>query len=238
MMRVALVAHRTRLPEWALTVSVRPRAWVAGSQMLLRSWLSVQPFDKSKLFAAAIGLLIVNAVLQNINYQDAAVAARFDRIIQLEHGLQGAPTFDAKSKVFADKVAQGLGVAHPTAEEFSGWILEASERQHLQPELIASLVFAESSFRKHVRSHVGAVGPAQVRPNYWSNFCGRSDLHDPEQNIYCGAQVLRHFLERCEDNYSCALAGYNVGLHSNREAAGLRYVAKIDRTMARLSETL
>ncbi|NIP14502.1 MAG: transglycosylase SLT domain-containing protein [Pseudomonadales bacterium] len=128
---------------------------------------------------------------------------------------------------FGTKVAQAFGVRASTATEFAGWILEASTRQELEPELLASLVLTESSFRKNVRSHVGAIGPAQVRPEFWSNFCGISNLHDPAENIYCGAQVLSYLRDRCGDE-GCALHAYNVGLYAPRHQAGHRYVAKID----------
>jgi len=139
-----------------------------------------------------------------------------------------------QAKEFSRKLVAGFGLRPGVALEFSDWILEAAARQQLQPELVASLVFAESSFRKAVQSHVGAVGPAQVRPHYWSDFCGRADLYDPEQNIYCGTQVLGYLLERCDGDRACALSAYNIGINSKRRAAGLRYVAKIDRNMAQL----
>ena len=104
----------------------------------------------------------------------------------------------------------------------------------IAPELLASLVVTESSFRKSVRSNVGAVGPTQVRPDYWGNFCGASDLTDPEQNVYCGAQVLSHLLERCDGDQACALAAYNVGPYAKREAAARRYLNKIDRYLTTL----
>ena len=139
-----------------------------------------------------------------------------------------------QAEALAQKLSVGFGVKFPVAVEFSDWILEASARQQLQPELIASLVFAESSFRKYAQSHVGAVGPAQVRPHYWGEFCGQADLYDPEQNIYCGSQVLGFLLERCDGDQRCALAAYNIGMNSTRIAAGLRYVNKIDRHMQAL----
>lgn len=130
---------------------------------------------------------------------------------------------------FGDRVSEAFGIRNHVAHEFAGWILEAAERQHIAPELLASLVVTESSFRKEARSNVGAIGPAQIRPDYWSSFCGTSELHDPEQNIYCGAQILRHLLERCDGDQVCALSAYNVGPYANRQAAANRYVAKIDR---------
>lgn len=130
---------------------------------------------------------------------------------------------------FGHKVSQAFGVRRSTAYEFAGWILEASERQGLEPELLASLVHTESSFRKDARSPVGAIGPAQVRPEFWSGFCGSSDLGDPAENIYCGAQVLSHLLEECGDDTNCALAAYNIGLYGSEKQAGRRYVSKVGR---------
>ena len=149
------------------------------------------------------------------------------------------PDFPSKTHMqqasdFANRLIIGFGLRPEVALEFSDWILEASARQEVRPELIASLVFAESSFRKTVQSHVGAIGPTQIRPLYWAEFCGHNDLYDPEQNVYCGTQILGFLLERCEGDQACALSAYNIGLNSNRRAAGLRYVAKIDRHLEQL----
>ncbi len=145
-------------------------------------------------------------------------------------------SWQSEVDAFGHKVSQAFGVRRATATEFAGWILEASERQRLEPELLASLVLTESSFRKDVRSHVGAVGPAQVRPEYWSGFCGSNNLDDPAENIYCGAQVLSHLQERCSDDEICALKAYNVGIYANGHPAGQRYVMKIDRYREQLRD--
>lgn len=137
---------------------------------------------------------------------------------------------------FATKVNKAFGVGAGTAQEFSGWILEASERHDFRPELIASLVLTESSFRKGVRSHVGAIGPAQVRPEYWRRFCGNPDLLDPAENIYCGIQVLAHYRDRCGGE-DCALKAYNVGPKSRRVSAAERYLSKIGHHVSVLEAT-
>ena len=67
----------------------------------------------------------------------------------------------------------------------------------------------------------------------WSQFCGSSNLLDPAENIYCGAQVLSHLKDRCGDEL-CALKAYNIGLYSDRIQAAWRYVAKIDRAREQL----
>ena len=157
------------------------------------------------------------------------------------------PPWPHQRTAFAVKLQRGYGLNEKTAEEFAGWILEAGIRQHLAPELLASLVMAESSFRKNVRSPMGAIGPAQVRADLWHGFCG-GYLEDPEQNLYCGAQILAHYHEACalrggatDDVESCALRSYNVGF-GNRDnvyflEAAARYIAKIDRYRAPLTES-
>ena len=137
---------------------------------------------------------------------------------------------------FAARVAHGFGLRKDIALEFSPWILEAASRQQLAPELLAGLVLTESSFRKNVKSPVGAIGPAQVRPEYWAQFCGTDDLNDPAENIYCGAQILAYYVERCGAE-ACALSAYNIGPYSEkRQDAGQRYVAKVAAWRDRLSE--
>lgn len=178
-----------------------------------------------KLHATVVGVAVLaSALAANVfvhqGYQTVAFAVPAANETQV--------AWHAEVDAFGDKVAGAFGVPQTTAQEFAGWILEASQRQQLEPELLASLVLTESSFRKNVRSHVGAIGPAQVRPEYWSRFCGIADLDDPAENIYCGAQVLSHLVERCGDE-GCALGAYNIGIHGEREQAARRYVAKVDR---------
>jgi len=148
-----------------------------------------------------------------------------ERLAMAEWGDHVAP-WSTEVEAFALRITQGYGVRHDVAMEFAPWILEAAERQQLEPELLAGLILTESSFRKNVTSSVGAIGPAQVRPEFWSQFCGTGELSDPAENIYCGAQILAYYKERCgaED---CALQAYNIGPYSGRLKAGQRYVTKV-----------
>ncbi len=142
-------------------------------------------------------------------------------------------TWQAEADSLALRVHAALDVPLDRAAALSGWILEAAARAEVQPELIAGLVFVESSFRTDVVSVSNAVGPAQVKPFYWAEFCGVEDLTEPEQNIYCGAQVLAYLIEQC-GALDCALMGYNTGLNSERRQAGLRYASRVVRYGTRL----
>ncbi len=173
------------------------------------------------LLLAVIGMacLIVVNVIAPQGYQRLAFA-----IPAPDH--QNVP-WQLEVNEFGARMSQAFGVRRTTANQFAGWILEASERQDIDPELLASLVHTESTFRTEALSPVGAIGPAQVRPNFWSGFCGTTHLNDPAENIYCGAQVFSHLRDRCGDD-RCALEAYNIGIDGERPQAAARYVAKID----------
>lgn len=177
---------------------------------------------------AGLTAVVVSTVIDGRRYEEHSVA-----IPSVNFPLV---SWDAERQEFAGKVSRAFGIHRKVAEEFSGWILEGARRQDISPELLASLVFTESSFRKNVRSSIGAIGPAQVRDDYWGSFCG-SDLTDPAENIYCGAQILAHFRDVC-GSLECALQSYNIGPYNRDDArwvkAGSRYLNKIASRMAQL----
>jgi hypothetical protein len=192
-------------------------------------------FPVLSLLALFAGASLFNASATVLNPQERLGP---NKIVVIATPGLGKDSFLSQVSLFGERVALGFGIDHAVAKEFAVWILEAAERQKLSPELIASLVLTESSFRKHVVSHVGAVGPTQVRPDYWASFCGATNLKDPEQNVYCGAQVLRHLVDRCAGNFDCALSAYNVGFNTTPGPAAARYVAKIDLHMDWLENAL
>lgn len=158
------------------------------------------------------------------------------RVLLFAKPQLGLLAYDVEVANLGSRISTAFGIERVKAEEFSHWLIEASERQGISPDVLASLVLTESSFRKHVRSPLGAVGPAQVRPDYWAAFCGQDHLNDPEQNVYCGAQVLGHLQERCDGDLVCALGSYNVGPNARKGRAAARYVAKIDLHLERLEQ--
>lgn len=155
------------------------------------------------------------------------------------------PRVESRSAVdaveaFAQRLESVFGLGQERAAQFSDWIMEASVRHDVSPEVLASLIHTESSFRKQVRSWAGAIGPAQVKPRYWRDFCGGFDLYDPEHNIYCGAQVLDHYRRQC-GGLECALRLYNVGPGNLRlpryQRASSRYLARIETHRSRIQAT-
>lgn len=139
----------------------------------------------------------------------------------------------------AEAIGEAFNVDSKRAERFATWIYEAKGETGVPIELMAALIATESSFRYSARSGVGAVGPTQVRPRFWSEHCG-GDLLDPRNNVICGAKVLAHYRDRCPD-WSCALKMYNVGPTGYQlaefEPAKERYIAKIHLNLERLGKS-
>lgn len=151
--------------------------------------------------------------------------------------VETRPTWREEVESFSVRLEEGFDLDAERADDFAAWILEASVRQALSPELIASLIYTESTFRTRVRSFSGAIGPAQVKPRFWKRFCGGVDLADPEQNVYCGAQIIAHYSEQCGD-VDCAFRLYNVGPTNLRDpyyrARSHLYLTKIEHGRSRL----
>lgn len=197
--------------------------------------------------ATRIGALAALAALAVSSSLFARDDGRTEISIDIPDPAYDRPTWTQERAMFGARLAAGYELEDQVAVEFAGWILEAATRQGLAPELLASLVMTESSFRKAVRSSVGAIGPAQVQPLLWKEFCS-VDLTNPEENLYCGAQILAYYERRCtigtptpEDAQGCALRSYNVGFRNRNnvyfEPAASRYVAKINRHLALLANS-
>lgn len=86
----------------------------------------------------------------------------------------------------------------------------ASNRLH--PELLYSVIAAESNFDPKALSAKGAIGLMQLMPQTAAEL--EVDPHDPAQNVQGGAQYLRFLLNKyagSSDQLVRAIAAYNAG---------------------------
>jgi hypothetical protein len=86
----------------------------------------------------------------------------------------------------------------------------ASATYHLDPDLVNSVIHAESGFNAHAVSPKGARGLMQLMPQTAGKL-GVSDAFDPEANVTGGSRYLRELLERYNFDLIKALAAYNAG---------------------------
>ena len=113
------------------------------------------------------------------------------------------------------------------------------DRHHIDPDLINSVIHAESGFKPHAVSRKGAQGLMQLMPRTASQL-GVSNAFDPTANVEGGTRYLRELLERYNFDLVKALAAYNAGPHRVEQYRGVppyyetrAYVASIIRDFNR-----
>jgi hypothetical protein len=87
---------------------------------------------------------------------------------------------------------------------------QAGAQHHLDPDLLASVVRAESAGRAHAVSRVGAQGLMQLMPATAKDL-GVRDSFAAEQNIAGGTAYLDALLMYYHEDIALALAAYNAG---------------------------
>ena len=97
-----------------------------------------------------------------------------------------------------------------TAAEMHTMLAKAGTQHHIDEDLLASVVKAESGGNMRAVSRTGAQGLMQLMPGT-ANELGVTDAFRPEQNIAGGTAYLDQLLVRYHDNAALALAAYNAG---------------------------
>ncbi len=110
-------------------------------------------------------------------------------------------------------------------------IRQQAAAEHLDPALIAAVIYAESKFEPR-ESSAGAQGLMQILPTtayYLAHLSGgtqftAADLATPQVNVAYGSYYLRYLLNHYEGDEMLAVAAYNGGL------------ANVDRWVAQAQE--
>ncbi len=119
---------------------------------------------------------------------------------------------------------------------YTSLIREQAREKHLDPALIAAVIYAETKFDART-SPTGALGLMQIEPATAEFLAHRSggtrfqiaDLAEPRINISYGAYYLRYLLDQYGGNETLALAAYNGGQTNvddwlaRAHAAGVRF---------------
>jgi len=110
---------------------------------------------------------------------------------------------------------------------------EASGRYRLDPDLVNSVIKAESGFNVRAVSPKGAQGLMQLMPGTASQL-GVPNVFDPQANVEGGTKYLRELLERYNFDLVKALAAYNAGPQRVEQFGGVppfyetrSYVARV-----------
>lgn len=127
----------------------------------------------------------------------------------------------------------------PVSEtELAPIVLDAAQREGLEPRLLTAVIEQESAFRPCAVSEKGAQGLMQLMPATAEQF-GVKDPFDIQENIGAGARFLKELLTRYTGDLSLALGAYNAGPAKVDEAGGVpaipettTYVREILRKLA------
>lgn len=101
---------------------------------------------------------------------------------------------------------------------YSSIIRQQAAEKHLDPALVAAVIYAETKFNPRTSS-AGAEGPMQLMPQTALYLARRSggitfkvaDLNTPRVNIAYGCYYLRYLLKEFHGSVTASLAAYNGG---------------------------
>ncbi|MHB8302181.1 MAG: lytic transglycosylase domain-containing protein [Acidobacteriaceae bacterium] len=97
-----------------------------------------------------------------------------------------------------------------SAADLNTLLQQAGSDHHLDPDLLASVVRAESGGRSRAVSRAGAQGLMQLMPQT-AAVLGVQDSFAPDENVAGGTAYLDALLTHYHDNLALALAAYNAG---------------------------
>jgi hypothetical protein len=182
--------------------------------------------DKIRLYLAGNGTVSSS----DTNYLEVAT----DSIVRVE------TIPETPKPVVAVKMPDAVTLTTaPTKEEMHQMLAHAGAAHHIDEDLLASVVRAESGGQVKAVSRTGARGLMQLMPGTASAM-GVDDAFQPQQNIAGGTAYLDALLTRYHDNVALALAAYNAGPGAVDKYHGIppyretrEYVARVIREFNR-----
>ncbi len=228
-MRLAL-----KLGGWMLALALAALPCFAGEVAVLRNGFSIRHErrevvgDTTRLYLNADGSSFVDVPTADIEHFEAAP----------DLPDSGARLPASAGKSAAAPAPFGRNSQNGSAVNFDAVNLDevvasASDRYRLDPDLVNSVIKAESGFNPRAVSPKGAQGLMQLMPGTASKL-GVPNAFDPQANVEGGAKYLRELLERYNFDLVKALAAYNAGPLRVEQFGGVppyyetrKYVARV-----------
>jgi len=232
-----------KLGGWIM-LAVAALPCFAGEVAVLRNGFSIRHErrevvgDVTRLYVSADGVSFVDVPTAEIEHFEAAPDLPAS-------GSRPASGSKSKSPLLANNPRNGAPSASvfPRAAAFTtaspvnlnDVVNSASGRYRLDPDLVNSVIKAESGFNVRAVSPKGAQGLMQLMPGTASKL-GVPNAFDPQANVEGGTKYLRELLERYNFDLVKALAAYNAGPQRVEQFGGVppyyetrAYVARVVR---------
>jgi Transglycosylase SLT domain len=187
---------------------------LAGEVAVLKNGFSIRHErrevigETTRLYVTADGSSFVDVPTAEIEHFEAAPDLPAPDPRPAGSGAGAKPPLLAK---YARNGAPGASVFSQGASvDLNEVVNSASQRYWLDPDLVKSVIKAESGFNARAVSPKGAQGLMQLMPGTASQL-GVPNAFDPAANVEGGTKYLRELLERYNFDLVKALAAYNAG---------------------------
>ena len=175
--------------------------------------------DVTRLYVNADGSSYVDVPTTEIEHFEAAAEG------------PAAPSSDAGAAKHTK--FESIGFPGRPKTDLSEVVNQTSGRYRLDPDLVNSVIQAESGFNVRAVSPKGARGLMQLMPGT-ASMLGVPDVFDAQANVEGGTKYLRELLERYNFDLVKALAAYNAGPQRVEQFGGVppyyetrAYVARV-----------
>lgn len=213
---------------------------LAGEVAVLKNGFSIRHErhelvgDVTRLYTSADGSSFVDVPTAQVDHFEAAPD------LPKETAFGSGSRFPASQPISSKQTSARAGANAPgfpitRNPNITEVVKDASGRYQLDPDLVNSVIKAESGFNVRARSPKGAQGLMQLMPGTASQL-GVPNAFDPQANVDGGTKYLRELLERYNFDLVKALAAYNAGPHRVERFGGVppyyetrAYVARIVR---------
>src|SRR5579862_9898078 len=186
--------------------------------------------DVTRLYVNADGSSFVDVPTADVDHFEAAPEGTGSP--SFARNAKGARASGSRLPASGFASSGFVGLPNP---DLTDLVNEASGRYRLDPDLVNSVIKAESGFNVRAVSPKGAQGLMQLMPGTASQL-GVPNAFDPQANVEGGAKYLRELLERYNFDLVKALAAYNAGPQRVEQFGGVppyyetrAYVARVVR---------
>jgi hypothetical protein len=221
----ARIAAKAAALFCVLAVALLARPATAAELAILRNGFSIR--HEHRLVMGTTTRLFLDA--DDSSFTDVPTA----EITGYEKDLSLSLPLPAPADSHASIPAPSGSAKSAPAPALNQVVNSASAAYHLDPDLVNSVIHAESGFNSHAVSPKGARGLMQLMPGT-ANQLGVNDAFDPQANVTGGSRYLRELLERYNFDLVKALAAYNAGPQRVEQYRGVppfretrAYVARI-----------